>query len=102
MTLLVVEGFEPNQELWNFLVRFREEVAETMRQMVFPLREQYGLSIISNEEEAERKGKALVKFYSELTAAGIDPKDALPVSQIMFATPSDVLKEHFAKELRDM
>ena len=70
-----------------------------MRLMVFPLREQYGLSIISNEEEAERKGKAFVKFYSELTAAGIDPKDALQASQGMFAAPGDVLKEHFAKEL---
>jgi hypothetical protein len=39
-----------------------------------------------------------VKFYSELTAAGIDPKDALGQSG-MFAAPGDVLKEHFAKEL---
>ena len=88
-----------NQDLRNVLVVFREEVAETMRQMVFPLREQYGLSIISNEEEAERKGKAFVNFYNVLTSAGIDPKDALQVSQGMFITPSDVLSKHLEKEL---
>jgi hypothetical protein len=87
-------------EVKGAIIAVREEIANLMRESMYPLRDCVGLSIINHEDEAERKGKAIARFYKELIAADIDKAAALQMAQKLFIEPADMnntIREYMLK-----
>ncbi len=81
------------EELKEVLKVVREEVPGLLKDIVVPLKELIGIAFTTTEEEAEKKAKAIAKFYKELIAAGIDKETVLQMTQSNFTSPMDVMKE---------
>lgn len=96
----VGENIMNDAEIKQSIIAVREEIANLMREMVWPLRDCVGLSVITNEDEAERRGKAVARFYKELIAADIDKTLALQMAQKLFIDSSEMnntIREYMAK-----
>jgi hypothetical protein len=77
-------------EIKQTIAVVKEEIANLMRESMYPLRDCVGLQIITHEDEAERRGKAIARFYKELIAADIDKAAALQMVQKVFIDPVDL------------
>jgi hypothetical protein len=77
-------------EVKQSILAVREEFGDMLRNIMWPLRECLGLSLITHEDEAERRGKAIALFYKQLIAADIDKTAALQIVQKLFIDPVDV------------
>jgi hypothetical protein len=87
-------------EIKQTMAAVKEEIANLMRESMYPLRDCVGLQIIAHEDEAERRGKAITRFYKELITADIDKEMALQMVQKVFIDPVDInntIREYLLK-----
>jgi hypothetical protein len=77
-------------EMKQSIFAVREELGNMLRDTMWPLHDILGLSGVINEDEADRKGKAIVAMYKQLIAADIDKATALQMVQKLFIEPADV------------
>ena len=84
---------EDLEELREVLKVVREEVPGLLKDIIGPLKELFGIAFTTTEEEAERKAKAIAKFYKELVEAGIDKDVALQMTQGNFINPMDLISK---------
>ncbi len=83
------------EELREVLKIVREEVPGLLRDISNPLKELLGIAFATTEEEAERRAKAIAKFYKELIEAGIDKDVALDMTRSSFINPADMISRIF-------
>ncbi|KYH40911.1 MAG: hypothetical protein AYL32_008840 [Candidatus Bathyarchaeota archaeon B26-2] len=81
------------EELREVLKIVREEVPGLLKDITGPLKEILGITFATTEEEAERKAKAIARFYKELVDAGIDKDVALQMTQSSFINPMDLISK---------
>jgi hypothetical protein len=81
------------EELREVLKVVREEVPGLLKDITGPLKEILGITFATTEEEAERKAKAIARFYKELVDAGIDKDVALQMTQSNFINPMDIISK---------
>ena len=81
------------EELREVLKVIREEVPGLLKDITSPLKELLGIAFTTTEEEAERRAKAIAKFYKELINAGIDKDVALEMTKSSFINPMDVVNK---------
>jgi hypothetical protein len=86
-------------EIKAAIVAVREETGNLIREMMWPLKEFIGITLVNHEDEAERRGKAVARFYKELIAAGIDPAAALQLTQTEFINPTEIVRDYLLKDL---
>ncbi len=79
------------EELRDVLKIVREEIPGLLKDITGPLKELLGIAFTTTEEEAEKKAKAIAKFYKELINAGIDKETALQMTQSNFVNPMDII-----------
>jgi hypothetical protein len=77
----------------------REETGNLVRDMMWPLKELIGITLVNHEDEAERRGKAVARFYKELIAGGIDPAAAIQLTQTEFINPTEIVRDYLVKDL---
>jgi hypothetical protein len=77
----------------------REETGNLIRDMMWPLKDLIGITLINHEDEAERRGKAVARFYKELIAAGIDQPAAIQLVQSEFINPTEIVRDYLIKDL---
>ena len=81
------------EELREVLKVVREEVPGLLKDITSPLKELLGIAFTTTEEEAEKRAKAIAKFYKELINAGIDKDVALEMTKSSFINPMDVISK---------
>jgi len=89
------------EELREVLRVVREEVPSLLREIVEPLKEILGIAFATTEEEAERRAKAIARFYKELVEAGMDKEKAFMLTNRSFVNPMDLVSramENFWKK----
>ena len=87
-------------EVKQSILFVREELGNMLRDIMWPLHDCLGLSQVINEDEADRRGKAVAALYKQLIAADIDKATALQMVQKLFIEPADlanIVREYMAK-----
>ncbi len=87
-------------EVRQSIVAVREEFGNMLRDTMWPLYEGLGLSFVSNEDVADKRGKAIGLLYKQLIAADIDKATALQMVQKLFIEPADlavIVREYMLK-----
>lgn len=87
------------EEMKTAIGSIREETGSLIHNMMWPLKDFIGITLVSHEDEAERRGKAVARFYKELIAAGIDPAAAIQLTQTEFINPTEIIREYLVKDL---
>jgi hypothetical protein len=87
------------EEMRAAIGAIREETGNLIHNIMWPLKDFIGITLINHEDEAERRGKAVARFYKELIAAGIDPAAAIQLTQTEFINPTEIIRDYVVKDL---